>query len=251
MKDPVIAQCIKPFEGLEEGYELPKAIWDEYTQKLTAHRDNDLRGATYAVMEQMADGVQWPALTEEYALTGGTVKKFVKGRDPMATTESKNDLPYQFYGPAHADRTLWIWQREQADPEEMPDAEYPFYLSTGRIIDHWHTMSMTGRIPELLRANPYAYVEVNPKDAERLGIKPGDMVEIKSRRGVNLLPAKVYEGPIEGMVFAYWHDQHPDRMINKVTKDAYDPGSKEPEFKICAVQVKRASGPKPLKPYIV
>jgi nitrate reductase NapA len=110
---------------------------------------------------------------------------------------------------------------------------------------------MTGRIPELLRANPYAYVEVNPKDAERLGIKPGDMVEIKSRRGVNLLPAKVYEGPIEGMVFAYWHDQHPDRMINKVTKDAYDPGSKEPEFKICAVQVKRASGPKPLKPYIV
>jgi nitrate reductase NapA len=251
MKDPVIAQCIKPFEGLEEGYELPKAIWDEYTQKLTAHRDNDLRGATYAVMEQMADGVQWPALTEEYALTGGTVKKFVKGRDPMATTESKNDLPYQFYGPAHADRTLWIWQREQADPEEIPDAEYPFYLSTGRIIDHWHTMSMTGRIPELLRANPYAYVEVNPKDAERLGIKPGDMVEIKSRRGGNLLPAKVYEGPIEGMVFAYWHDQHPDRMINKVTKDAYDPGSKEPEFKICAVQVKRASGPKPLKPYIV
>ncbi|TKB24141.1 nitrate reductase [Desulfopila sp. IMCC35006] len=251
MNDPVIAQCIKPFEGLTEGYELPKAIWDEYTQKLTAGRDNDLRGATYAVLEKMADGVQWPAPTEEFALTGGTVKKFVKGRDPMATTESRNDLPYQFYGAAHPDRTLWIWLREQADPEEMPDAEYPFYLSTGRIIDHWHTMSMTGRIPELLRANPYAYVEVNPKDADRLGIKPGDMVEIKSRRGVNLLPAKVYAGPVEGMVFVYWHDQHPDRMINKVTKDGIDPGSKEPEFKICAVQVKRASDPKPLEPYIV
>ena len=60
-----------------------------------------------------------------------------------------------------------------------------------------------------------------PKDAGRLGIKPGDMVEIKSRRGVNLLPAKVYEGPIEGMVFVYWHDQHPDRMINKVTIGCY------------------------------
>ena len=251
MNDPVIAQCIKPFDGLEEDYELPKAIWDEYTQKLTAHRDNDLRGATYEVLESMADGVQWPAPTAEFALTGGTVKKFVKGRDPMADTESKNDLPYQFYGPAHADRTLWIWHRDQADPDEIPDAEYPFYLSTGRIIDHWHTMSMTGRIPELLRANPYAYVEVNPKDAERLGIKPGDMVEVKSRRGVNLLPAKVYEGPIEGMVFAYWHDQHKDRMINKVTKDAIDPGSKEPEFKICAVQIKRVSGPQPLRPYIV
>jgi len=251
MNDPVIAQCIKPFEGKEEGYELPKAIWDEYTQKVTKGRDNDLRGATYEVLGRMADGVQWPAIEEKYALTGGTVKKFVKGMDPLATIHSKNDLPYQFYGPAHPDKKLWIWLRPQADPEEMPDAEYPFYLSTGRIIDHWHTMSMTGRVPELLRANPYAYVEVNPKDAKRLGIKPGDMVEVKSRRGTNLLPAKVYEGPIEGMVFVYWHDQHPDRMINKVTKDGYDPGSKEPEFKICAVQVKKASGPKPLKPFIV
>lgn len=251
LDDPVITQCIKPFDGLEEDYALPKAIWDEYTQKLTAHRDNDLRGATYEVMEKLPDGVQWPAPTVEHALTGGTVKKFVKGRDPMATSESQNDLPYQFYGPAHPDRTLWIWQRDQADPEEIPDADYPFYLSTGRIIDHWHTMSMTGRIPELLRANPYAYVELNPKDAQKLGIKPGDMVEITSRRGVNILPAKVYEGPVEGMVFAYWHDQHEDRMINKVTKDAIDPGSKEPEFKICAVKVQRVSGPKPLKPYIV
>ena len=251
LNDPVLNQCIEPFVGLEEGYALPQAIWTEYTQKLTAGRDSDLRGATYAVLEQMADGVQWPAPTAEYALTGGTVKKFVKGRDPLATKLSKNDLPYQFYGAAHEDRTLWIWLRDQADPEEIPDAEYPFYLSTGRIIDHWHTMSMTGRVPELLRANPYAFVEVNPRDAERLGIKPGDMVEVRSRRGVNLLPAKVYEGPVEGMVFAYWHDQHPDRMINKLTKDAFDPGSKEPEFKICAVQVKRASGPQALQPFIV
>ena len=113
-------------------------------------------------------------------------------------------------------------------------------ISTGRIIDHWHTMSMTGRVPELLRANPYAYVEVNPRDAAKLGIRPGDMVEIKSRRGVNVLPAKVYEGPMEGMVFAYWHDQEETRMINRVTKDDYDPASKEPEFKICAVKVEKA-----------
>jgi len=251
LDDPVIAQCYQGFDGLEEGYELPKAIWDEYTQKLTAHRDNDLRGATYELLAQMADGVQWPAPDEAWAKTGGTVKKFVRGRDPMADSEAKDDKPYQFYGEAHKDRKLWIWLREQEAPAEVPDAEYPFYLSTGRIVDHWHTMSMTGRVPELLRANPYAFVEVNPKDAARLGIKPGDMVEVKSRRGSNVLPAKVYEGPLEGMVFVYWHDQHEDRMINKVTKDAYDPGSFEPEFKICAVQVKRVSGPKPLKPFIV
>ncbi len=251
MNDPVISQCIAPFEGLEPDYDLPKAIWDEYTQKLTKGRDSDLRGATYKVLEQMADGVQWPAPTETYALTGGTVKKFVRGLDPMADSEAKDDKPYQFYGHAHPDRKLWIWLRAQASPEEVPDAEYPFYLSTGRIVDHWHTTSMTGRIPELLRANPYAYVEVNPKDAKKLGIRPNDMVEVTSRRGTNLLPAKVYEGPIEGMVFVYWHDMHPDRMINKVTKDAIDPGSKEPEFKICAVKIKRVSGPQALKPFVV
>jgi anaerobic selenocysteine-containing dehydrogenase len=98
----------------------------------------------------------------------------------------------------------------QANPSEIPEAAYPFYLSTGRIIDHWHTLSMTGRIPELLRAIPYAFVEVNPKDAERLGIKPDDMVEIRSRRGVNVLPAKVYERPIVGMVFAYWRSSDLD-----------------------------------------
>ncbi len=251
LNDPVISQCIKPFAGLEEGYELPKAIWDEYTQKLTKDRDNDLRGATYEVLLQIHDGVQWPAPTEKHALTGGTVKKFVRGMDPMAETHKTDDKKYQFYGPGHPDHKLWVWLRPQADPAEIPDAEYPFYLSTGRIIDHWHTMSMTGRIKELLRANPYSFVEINSTDAKRMGIKAGDMVEIKSRRGVNIMPAKVYEGPIEGMVFAYWHDQHPDRMINKTTIDAYDPGSKEPEFKICACKIRRVSGPKPLKPYIV
>ncbi|MCB2180619.1 MAG: nitrate reductase [Desulfobulbaceae bacterium] len=251
MDDPVISKCVEPFEGLEPDFALPKAIWDEYSQKLTSGRDNDLRGATYTVLQKMPDGVQWPAPTEAYALTGGTVKKFVRGMDPLADTHAKDDKPYQFYGHAHDDGKLWLWLREQADPEEIPDKDYPFYLSTGRIVDHWHTMSMTGRIPELLRANPYAFVEVNPRDAAKLGIKPGDMVEVESRRGKNFLPAKVYEGPTEGMVFVYWHDQHPDRLINMVTKDGYDPGSKEPEFKICACRVKRISGPKPLKPYIV
>ena len=251
LNDPVIKKCVEPFLGLEEGYALPKAIWEEYTQKLTAGRDNDLRGATYEVLKQLPDGVQWPAPTKEWALKGGTYKKFVRGLDPLADKHAVDEKPFQFYGPAHKDRKLWIWIRPYKGPAEEPDAEYPFYLSTGRVIDHWHTSSMTGRIKELMRANPYAYVEINPKDAERLGIKPGDMVLVESRRGKNILPAKVYEGPMEGMVFVYWHDMAEDRMINRVTKDAFDPGSKEPEFKICACRIKRVSGPKPLKPYIV
>ncbi len=251
LKDPVILKCVEPFLNKEPGYELSKAIWTEYTQKLTKGRDNDLSGATYEVLQQRPDGVQWPAPTEEWAKKGGTYKKFVVDIDPLAKKHAINNLPYQFYGPAHPDKKLWIWIRPYKGAAEEPDAQYPFYLSTGRVIDHWHTSSMTGRIPELIQAAPYSFVEVNPKDARKLGIKPGDMVAVKTRRGVIHMPAKVYKGPMEGMVFVYWHDMAEDRMANRVTKDAFDPGSKEPEYKICACTIDRVSGPKPLKPYIL
>lgn len=251
LNDPVIKKLVEPFIGLEPGFELPKAIWTEYTQKLTKGRDNDLSGATYEVLMKRPDGVQWPAPTVEIAMKGGTYKKFVRGIDPLADKHAKDDKPIQFYGPAHKDKKAYIWLRPYKGAAEEPDAEYPFYLSTGRVIDHWHTSSMTGRIAELLRANPYAYVEINPKDAKRLGIKPNDMVEVETRRGKIHLPAKVVEGPIEGMVFVYWHDMAEDRMANRVTKDAFDPGSKEPEYKICACRIRKVSGPKPLRPFVV
>ncbi len=251
LDDPVMLQTVKPFLGKDPDEELPNAIWDEYTQKLTKHRDNDLRGATYNVLKSMPDGVQWPAPTEEFAKTGGTITKFVRGVDPMAETEAKDDKPFQFYGPAHADRKLWVWVRPHKGADEEPDADWPLFLSTGRVIDHWHTTSMTGRIQELMQANPYSFVEINPKDAAKYGIKPNDMVEIESRRGKVTMPAKIVEGPVEGTVFAYWHDMHEDRMINKVVKDSFDPGSKEPEFKICACRIRKVSGPQALKPFIV
>ena len=251
LQDPVALQAVKPFLGKEMAVAQPQAIWDEYTQQLTKHRDNDLRGATYQVLGQMADGVQWPAPTEAYALTGGTGIKFVKGIDPLASSEAKDDKPYQFYGPAHPDRKLWVWIRPQAGADEEPDSNWPLFLSTGRVIDHWHTTSMTGRIPELMRANPYSFVEINPRDARQYGISPNDMVEIETRRGKVTMPAKVVEGPIVGTVFAYWHDMHEDRMINKVVKDSFDPGSKEPEFKICACRIRRVSGPQALTPFVV
>ncbi len=251
LDDPVIARCVEPFVGLEENAALPEAIWNEYTHKLTKGRDNDLRGASYQVLGQMPDGVQWPAPTEAFALTGGTTMKFVRGLDPLADEHGKGDKPFVFYGPAHGDGKLWIWLRHYVGAAEEPDAEYPVYLSNGRVVDHWHTTSMTGRIPELMRANPYAYIEVNPRDAGRMGIGPGDMVEVQSRRGSAVFPAKIVEGPMEGVVFVYWHDMHAERMINLVTKDAYDPGSKEPEFKISACRIKKVSGPRALKPFIV
>jgi len=249
----------KPAVDTDPWWELPKIIWTEYAQKVTKGRDNDLSGATYEVLLERPDGVQWPAPTVEIARKGGTLRRFVVGKDPIATALAKK-YPSKFrgwrvidYGPLHKDYRFWIWCRPYKGPAEPPDAEYPFYLSTGRIIDHWHTMSMTGRIKEIFEANPYAWVEVNPKDAERMGISSGDLVLIETRRGKNIIPAKVAtdQGPMEGMVFVYWYDQDKKRMINFCTKDAFDPGSKEPEFKICACRISKYAPAQPINSFLV
>ncbi|HID23280.1 MAG TPA: hypothetical protein EYP14_12875 [Planctomycetaceae bacterium] len=117
------------------------------------------------------------------------------------------------------------------------DQEYPFILSTGRVLEHWHTGTMTMKAEQLRRAQPEAFVEIHPDDAEKLGVKSGDRVRITSRRGEATIKARVVDTPRPGMVFVPFHWSDDDSLINKVTIDAYDPGSKQPEFKICAVKL--------------
>ena len=255
-----VYQCVAPFieaAKRDPWWELAKEVWNEYAGKVTKGQDNDLSGATYEVLLARPDGVQWPAPTVEIAMKGGTLRRFVVGKDPLATKFAKEwgltDWKVVDYGHLHKDHKFWIWLRPYKGPAEPPDAEYPYYLSTGRVIDMWHTATMTGRIPELANDFPYAWVEVNPKDAQRLGINPGDLVLIETRRGKNIIPARVStdEGPMEGMVFVYWYDQDKSRMINFCTLDAFDPGSKQPEFKICACRIRKYASAKPLKQYLV
>jgi nitrate reductase NapA len=103
---------------------------------------------------------------------------------------------------------------------------------------------MTMRIPEIARAHPNGYVEIHPEDAKSYNISAGDMVEIISRRGKAILPAVITKTSMPGILFVPWHDQAKDRMINFVVSDVFDPGSKEPEFKVSAVKIRRLSGPK-------
>jgi nitrate reductase NapA len=256
-----VYQCVAPFiEAAKKDpwWTLSKEVWNEYAGKVTKGQDSDLSGATYEVLLERPDGVQWPAPTVEIARKVGTLRRFVVGKDPIATKIAQTHPEYRDwkvidYGHLHKDHKFWIWLRPYKGPAEPPDAEYPFVLSTGRVIDHWHTASMTGRIPELAGDYPYAWVEVNPKDAQRLGIQPGDLVLVETRRGKNILPARIStdEGPMEGMVFVYWYDQDKSRMINFCTLDAFDPGSKQPEFKICACRIKKYAPAQPLKSFIV
>ena len=132
-----------------------------------------------------------------------------------------------------------IWARPYEPPPEVPDNDYPFWLCTGRVLEHWHTATMTRRIKELYNANPWAYVELNPKDARELSISHGDKLRVVSRRGSVILPVSINGRsiPQEGSVFVPFFDE--DALINLVTLDAFCPLSKQPDYKKCAVRLEK------------
>ena len=105
------------------------------------------------------------------------------------------------------------------------------------MIEHWHTGTMTRNCAELVQANAEAVAEIHPDDAAHWQVKTGDEVRITSRRGDERFHVKVTDTSKKGMVFVHMHDDQ--RLCNLITIDAVDPGSKQPEFKICAVQVEK------------
>ncbi len=223
--------------------------WTEYI-RVTKDTDHTLFGAPYSRMKKEKAGIQWPCPSTDHP---GTDKRYMKGMDPMFEHEAFKkkfginvpaDREYYFYMDGKKEGKANIFLRPYAGPAESPDADYPFYLTTGRVIEQWHTGTMTMRIPEIARAHPNGYLEIHPDDAKKYGIKAGDMVEVASKRGKSVLPAHIVNGTLPGVLFVPWHDQAMDRMINFVCNDAVDEGSKEPEFKIAAVRIKKISGPK-------
>ncbi|MCA9047481.1 MAG: hypothetical protein KDA89_02055, partial [Planctomycetaceae bacterium] len=132
-----------------------------------------------------------------------------------------------------------LWLRPYHPPAEVPDDEYPFWLCTGRILEHWHTGSMTRRVKQLHQAAPNAYVELNRADAIVLNINNGDHVKLASRRGEVSLPVRIDDRgkPPRGSVFVPFFDE--SVLINQLTLDAMDNISKEPDYKKCAVRVEK------------
>jgi nitrate reductase NapA len=199
-------------------------IWHEYTR---FHDNPKHRMAPYELLRERP-GVRWP---------------FVNGRETRWRYHAKYDPAakgdsFDFYG--KPDGKAWIWMRPYEPAAESPDAEYPFWLNTGRVIEHWHTGSMTRRIPILHQAMPAAYVEINARDAERLGVMNGENVRLVSRRGELVLPAAIDQRgrPPVGQVFVPFFDE--SMLINELTLDAYCPISKQPDYKKCAVRVEKA-----------
>ncbi len=133
-----------------------------------------------------------------------------------------------------------IYARPYMDPPEKPDENYDTWLCTGRVLEHWHSGTMTMRVPELFRAVPEALCYMHPKDAKAKGVKRGDLVWVESRRGKVKARVETHgrNRPSQGLVFVPWFDEKV--FINKVTLDATCPMSKQTDYKKCAVKITKA-----------
>ncbi len=212
----------KQFPWSQETY--IEDIWNEYTR---FHDNPKHRMAPYKELTQRS-GIQWPYVN------GKETKWRYNGKyDPACEGDS-----FDFYG--KPDHRAWIWLRPYEPAAESPDKEYPFWLNTGRVLEHWHTGSMTRRIPILHKAVPESYVEINPEDAKQMGVVNGSMVKIISRRGDITMKAVINGrgNPARGQVFVPFFDEN--FLINEVTLDAFCPISKQPDYKKWAVRLEKA-----------
>src|SRR5688572_15619173 len=204
------------------GFYPQKGLFEEYASFGRGH-GHDL--APFDTYHQVR-GLRWPVVNGKE-----TLWRYKEGTDPYV----KAGTGYQFYG--HADGKAVIFALPYEPPPEIPDQEFPFWLSTGRVLEHWHSGSMTRRVPELHKAVPHAVCYMHPEDAKALGVRRGVEVEIASRRGSmrTRVETRGRNKPPQGLVFVPWFDA--SQLINKVTLDATDPISFQTDFKKCAVKI--------------
>ncbi|MDY3810011.1 nitrate reductase [Desulfovibrio sp. PG-178-WT-4] len=204
-------------------------VWNEW-RMVSKGTTYDFWGMTRDRLRKES-GLIWPCPGEDHP---GTSLRYVRGQDPNVPA----DHPDRFFFYGKPDGKAVIWMRPYKGAAEEPDAEYPLYLTSMRVIDHWHTATMTGKVPELQKANPAAYVEINAEDAAAAGIRQDDTVVVETRRASMELPARVSDVCRPGLIAVPFFD--PKKLVNKFFLDATDPASREPEYKICAARIRKA-----------
>jgi nitrate reductase NapA len=222
------------------GFFVHRAFWEEY-REFTLGNGHDL--ADFDTYHKVR-GLRWPVVNGRE-----TQWRYREGHDPYV----KPGEGFKFYGKAlkkipsgslkgkktDVSGKAKIFFRPYAPAAESPDEEYDLWLSTGRVLEHWHSGSMTKRVSELNRAVPYALCYMHPEDAKARGVERSDEVILESRRGKvrvrvetegrNLVP--------RGLVFVPWFDENV--LINKLTLDATCPISKQTDFKKCACRIRK------------
>lgn len=245
-KRNVVGSDGKPWKGY--GFFIQKYLWEDYRKFGLGHGHDLADFDTYHKVR----GLKWPVVNGKE-----TSWRFNSKYDPYAKEQNYGD--FAFYGPAlkeipqgtlkgpdkdkgkvNLKNKAKIFFRPYMDPVEMPDKEYPFWASSGRVLEHWHSGTMTMRVPELYKAVPEALCYMNPNDAKTLGLNDGSLIWLESRRG--RIKAHVQtrgrNKPPKGLVFVPWFDEKV--FINKVSLDATCPMSKQTDFKKWAVKIYKA-----------
>ena len=213
----IISQVAQRMQG-SNGGDAPYAGWSyaspaEISQEVSALSPS-YAGATYERLEELGH-LQWPVPSTEHPGTAYLHKdKFSRGLGHFSPIAFK-------------------------EPAEMPDAEYPLILTTGRMMFHYHTGSMTRRSEKLDREVPEGYVEMSPEDARRLGVNKSDKVRVISRRGEIETRAWITRRVPPGLLFIPFH--FAEAAANVLTNPALDPVAKIPEYKVAAVRVETAA----------
>ncbi len=211
-----VAEKLGCRQELFPGWQSPEDAFEEW-KRVSAGRLCDYSGLSYSLLEAHG-GVQWP---------------FPNGTSDVKTTRLYEDGHF----PTEEGKARLLPIEWEPFPEQ-PNEEYPFVLNTGRTVEHWHTRTKTAKVAILQHLSPNAWLEMNPRDADALGLLPHAKVDIVSRRGrTSGVELRVTEMVAPGQVFMPFH--FAETNVNEVTQSAFDPFSREPNYKQCAVRVEK------------
>jgi nitrate reductase NapA len=218
-------------ESADFGYYVQKGLFEEYASFGRGHAHDLADFDTY----HKTRGLRWPVVEEKE-----TLWRFREGYDPYVKTKNPEVGQGDVYFYGNKDGKANIIFAPYDPPAESPDNDFPLWLCTGRVLEHWHSGSMTRRVPELYKAVPEALVFMHKSDAKKLKLRDGQVARISTRRGdiTARVETRGRNRPPEGLVFIPWFDA--GRLVNKLTLDATCPLSKETDFKKCACKIEKA-----------
>jgi anaerobic selenocysteine-containing dehydrogenase len=209
-----VAEKLGCREELFPNWHCPQDAFAEW-KRASAGRLCDYSGLDYALLESYG-GIQWPFPAGTAEVT--TTRLYADGNFPTD------------------DRKAHLLPIEWEPFPEQPNDEYPFILNTGRTVEHWHTRTKTAQVAILEHLSPNAWLEMNPRDAQVLKLLPHARVDIISRRGrTSGVELRITEMIAPGQVFMPFH--FAETNVNEVTQSAFDPFSREPNYKQCAVRI--------------
>ncbi|MEM8778839.1 MAG: nitrate reductase [Cyanobacteria bacterium P01_G01_bin.49] len=219
--------------GFTEAFDFKNSaeVYAEFVQ-ITEDRPCDSSGLSHEKLRAYGP-LQWPYPDPWPCVEGDDLEKLNRNNKRLYTD-------FHFNTPDGRAKFAAYHSKGLAEP---PNDDYPFVLTTGRLYGHWHTQTRTGRIAKIKKMHPNPFIEIHPRDAEKLNIQEHTLVEVRSRRGIAHFPAKITQAIAPGTVFvpmhwgALWAE---DSEANALTHSQACPSSLQPELKACAVQLRIA-----------